>query len=79
MNNTSSRPSALEGAQSCSRPRCDEPSSPSIACISRDIVCPPRERQEKLHVNVEDTLQRTSVTLAAVSHDAWAADVCATP
>jgi general stress protein CsbA len=30
-------------------------------------------------VNVEDTLQRTSVTLAAVSHDAWAADVCATP
>jgi hypothetical protein len=29
--------------------------------------------------NVEDTLQRTSVTLAAVSHDAWAADVCATP
>jgi uncharacterized protein YlxP (DUF503 family) len=32
-----------------------------------------------LDVNVEDTLQRTSVTLAAVSHDAWAADVCATP
>ncbi|MGA1770638.1 MAG: hypothetical protein ACO4CP_12665, partial [Steroidobacteraceae bacterium] len=30
-------------------------------------------------VNVEDTLQRTSVTLAAASHDAWAADVCATP
>ena len=32
-----------------------------------------------MSVNVEDTLQRASVTLAAVSHDAWAADVCATP
>jgi len=39
----------------------------------------PFGRELRPVLNVEDTLQRMSVTLAAVSHDAWAADVCATP
>jgi class 3 adenylate cyclase len=50
--------------------------SAAALCAS---VNPPAATELDLQLNVEDTLQRTSVTLAAVSHDAWAADVCATP